>query len=729
MITKKVLKMVHMPNMPMYSTEMFQVITENLPSLSAYRLVARGSDQQVRVGRKLADRLMRIFGGHWVWTDNLIITDIPKTDDSLEQAIRGIRSKEKDVFKDLSALVSVDHWQPSAKAQADFVAQGLFADLGNQIQAALLPVVNLDGKATVEREFEIRGWVVKGQPAVSISIESRVIFKDDLKTYFSKLASPDDLVGMFVSDKVRFDNGTVMKGEIISIAGQLDIDVPRQDLLDIAQREGSKQLIQKAEKGEYVVRVGYNEYEYVLSALRIVVFTKHYRRYGIDTKKAQNATWIAPSERAALVKKVSDIARVSGLIGTTFTSQHNGYFFPASKFQYDPSILLGANKGSRGKIEYRGGNSLINAISQHGLYNRVSTNGSLETPLRIGIINTSHQSLDQMQAALIEQLKLLGFLRTETLVTKTAGVSRIDFERAINHLSSFEPHIILAIIPDSDSLDEDDWSPYYDFKSLMMDLQMPSQVIDQNTLKNTKGLPYVMQNVAFGMSAKMGNTPYILANPLDYADMAVGIDIARKRNKKGTGTQNAAAIAQVFHQGGQFVRCSVVETPLEGETVPANVLRSLFPLNEFQNKNILIHRDGLFRGNEVEVIKTHLSQMGSQPYFIEVIKSGAPRIYASKRGKIDAPEIGTAFILSDTEGFIVASESSVATPQPLQVRTQSPFTIGKALHSTLMLTLMHYGSLKRPKLPITIHYSDKIGYLALRGVKPAGGLSTDMYWL
>lgn len=721
--------MVHTPNMPMYSTEMFQVNTENLPSLSAYRPMVRGSDQQVRVGRKLADRLMRIFGGHWVWTDDLVITDIPQTDDTLEQAIRGIRSKEKDVFKDLSSLVSVSDWQPSAKAQADFVAQGLFADLGKQIQAALLPVINLDDKATVEREFEIRGWVIKGEPAISISIESRVIFKDDLKTYFSKLTSPDDLIGMYVSDKVRFDNGTVMKGEIISIAGQLDIDVPRQDLLDIAQREGSKQLIQKAEKGEYIVRIGYNEYEYVLSALRIVVFTKHYQRYGIDTKKAQNATWIVPSERAALVKKISELGRANGIIGKTFTSQRGGYFFPASKFQYDPSIFLGTNKGSRGKVEYRGGSSLINAISQHGLYNRVSTNGSLETPLRLGIINTSHRSLDQMQVALTDQLKLLGFLRTETMVTTAAGVSRIDFEHAINHLRSFEPHIVLAIIPNSDSLDEDDWSPYYDFKSLMMDMQMPSQVIDQNTLKNVKGLPYVMQNVAFGMSAKMGNTPYVLANPLDYADIAVGIDIARKRNKKGGGTQNAAAITQAFHQGGQFIRSRVVETPLEGETVPANVLRSLFPLNEFQNKNVLIHRDGLFRGNEVELIETHLSKMGSQPYFIEVIKSGAPRIYLSSQGKVDVPDIGTAFILSDTEAFIVASGSNVATPQPLQVRTRPPFTIGKALHSTLMLTLMHYGSVKRPKLPITIHYSDKIGYLALRGVKPAGGLSTDMYWL
>jgi argonaute-like protein implicated in RNA metabolism and viral defense len=313
-------------------------------------------------------------------------------------------------------------------------------------------------------------------------------------------------------------------------------------------------------------------------------------------------------------------------------------------------------------------------------------------------------------------------------IQKTSGVSRIDFERAINSLQEQEPHIVLAIIPDSDSLDEDEWGPYYDFKSLMMDISLPSQVIDQATVLKTKSLKYVMQNVALGMIAKMGHIPYILANPLNYADFVVGIDIARKRNKSGVGSQNAAALAQIYHQGGHFAHCRVIETPLEGETVPAPILRGLFPLNEFEGKTVIIHRDGLFRGNEVEIIKEHMTRLRAKVYFVEVIKSGAPRLY-KQNGSIVAPEIGTTFLLSDTEAFIVTSTSSTATPQPLHIRTEEPFTIGKALHSVLMLTLMHHGSLKRPRLPISIHYSDKIGYLALRGVKPRGGQSTDMYWL
>lgn len=721
--------MVQMQNTPIHSAEIFQIIEENLPPLFAYQLVTRGSAQQVRTGRKLADRLMRTFAGHWVWTDEVIVTDGSQDAVAIEQALQTIRSNEKDVFKDLVGIKLLENWQPSPIAIAEFVAHGLFSDLSSAIQAALLPIIDLDGRATVEREAEIRGWVVKGKPAISISIESRVIFRDDLKSYFRQLQSPDELIGMFVVDKVRYDTGHPMKGEIVGYDGQLDIEVSRQELLDIAKREGSRHIIEKAERGEYVVRVGNGEHRYVLSALRIIVFPKHYRRFKIDTRKAQNATWIKPPDRASLVKRIADIARSHGLIETPLASKQPGLFSIAAEFHYDPRIMLGKKAGQHEVMQYIGDNALFTAINKYGLYRPSSDAGTVGKPLNIGIMNASSANFDLAQDALRQQLQRLGFTHINMVEERADGVSRIDFERAINRLRSAAPHVVLGIIPNSDSLDQDDWGPYYDFKWLMMERETPNQVIDQNTLSNTKNLPYVMINVAFGMSAKMGNVPYILANSLDYADIVVGIDIARRRNKSGVGTQNAAAIAQIYHKGGQFARCRVVGTPLEGETVPANVLRNLFPLAEFEGKRVIIHRDGPFRGDEVQIIRDHLAKLEATAFFVEVIKSGAPRLYTSFQGQVIAPNIGLALRLSDTEAFLVTSQSSTATPQPLQVRTQAPFTIGKALHSVLMLTLVHYGSVKRPKLPVTIHYSDRIGYLALRGVKPAGGQSTDMYWL
>lgn len=711
-----------------YFAEVFHVNAKALPAMSAYQLGVRGSEEPTRIGRKLADRLMRTFGGHWVWTDGMVVTEHPQLSEVLENALRSIRTKEKDAFKDLVTIIQSTAWIPSAQAQADFVAQGLLGAISAKMREALQPAIDLNGRAVVERDVDIRGWVAKGAPVISLSIDSRVIYRDDLKTYSTKMSNPADLVGIYVMDKLALENGRFYKGEILEVVGRLDIEVPRQHLLDIAQRASSKNLIEKADSGELVVRVGHGEYEYLISALRIVVFTKHYKRFGINTRDAQKNTWIAPSLRFELVEKVAAIARATGLIGDALTSSDR-VFFESKAYKYDPSITLGNAQGQPGIVQYQGGGNLLNSLQRHGLYQRIIQAGILDEPLRIGVINASQQPLDSAKATLLEQLKILGYVRVHFEEVAVRGTSRVDFERVLNQLSPSSPHLVLAIIPDSDSLDEDDWGPYFDFKSLTMNMGIPSQVIDRDTLKNAKGLQYVMQNVAFGISAKLGNVPYILANGLDYADYVVGIDIARKRRNNGQGSLNAAAISQVFQKTGQFARCQVVETPLEGETVPAKILRSLFPLSEYEGRKVVIHRDGLFRGNEVQMLEAHLQSIGAEGFFVEIIKSGAPRLYGKHYQTIEAPDIGTALMLSETEAFLVASSSSTATPQPLHIRTRAPFTIGKALHSALMLTLMHYGSLRRPKLPITIHYSDKIGYLALRGVKPMGGVSNEMYWL
>jgi len=70
-----------------------------------------------------------------------------------------------------------------------------------------------------------------------------------------------------------------------------------------------------------------------------------------------------------------------------------------------------------------------------------------------------------------------------------------------------------------------------------------------------------------------------------------------------------------------------------------------------------------------------------------------------------------------------------ATPRPLRILAEPPFPLEHALHSVLSLTLLHYGSLRPPRLPITIHYSDKIAHMPLRGIKPKELEGSVPYWL
>jgi hypothetical protein len=124
---------------------------------------------------------------------------------------------------------------------------------------------------------------------------------------------------------------------------------------------------------------------------------------------------------------------------------------------------------------------------------------------------------------------------------------------------------------------------------------------------------------------------------------------------KPAGSINATAIARIYFDDGQFLRYAIHDAPLEGETIPEHVLQALFPLAEFQGKRVIIHRDSYYRGAEKEDLKSWAQKIGATFYLVEVIKTGAPRIYARQRGRIQQPTKARSFKLSDTDAFLISS--------------------------------------------------------------------------
>jgi len=708
-------------------SEIFPIVAEKLPQFYAYEMRLR-NESATSIGRRLSDRLERQLAGHWIWTDGVLITNVQPTDNEINELVKSIRANEPDVFRHLIDVRHILDWYASPESQAVYVAFGAFNQLRFKISDILKPyTLTLGSQAKVERDYSIKSWVVHNTPAISISIKSNVIFNQDLNQYIMNVGNTDNLEGIWVADKVPYTTGKIFKGSIQKVIGGLGDEMRREELLDLAKREGTRTIISQAQEGETIVQIGeYGDYYYVASGLNIILFPEHYRRFGINTRQAQRATWIKPGERTKVVASIADLGKTANLIDDAFTSEQNTdvtrkMFYPAKKYQYNDKVEIGNNQ----VVNYRGQN-VVNSIRQHGLYNHSTNVGTNVNPLKIGVINPSSKSIDPLVNGIKNSLEDLHQVLTDTTVTEIGEINRIQLERAVQRLLDDNVNFIIAILPKVDSYKEEDWSAYLDFKSIVMDV-VPNQVIDSNTLD--RDLQWVMPNLAMGIVAKLGNIPYALANPIDYADIVVGIDIARMKTKGG-GSRNVSALAQVYQKNGQFIKCRVIETPLSGETVPPQVLRSLFPLNEFENKTVVVHRDGIFRGNEKEIITEHMQQLGGQAYLVEVIKSGSPRVFQHRKGNgIGNPPLGTAVVLNNEEAILVSTSSKTATVSPIRLRTQDPFTIGKALHSTLMLTLLHFGSLRRPKTPVTIHFSDKVGYLALRGVKPRNNESNELYWL
>lgn len=708
-----------MKSIPQIFTEVFPIKTEALPKLFAYRLDARDGNLPI-IGGKLSYRLRKAFKGHWVWTNHRIVTDAPQSQAETMKLVKKLWQEQPDVFKDLREINPDPDWRLTPKAQANFVVRGLLADVDAKIRRVLARKAQNLGNTRVERVYKTRGWVVQGQPAMSISISSHMAHKQDLKAYAaSRISTPEDLIGLKVGDK-----SSTLKGEITEITGR--VSEHRKRLLALTKRKKMQDIIGKASDDELVVRVVVKRppgYEYVISALRIMVQMEDLHRFNINPRQASKVLRIAPGPRSQLVKEVSELVKKANFVMDAYSSTaYPSQFITGEDVGFDPYLRFGKNQ-----IRQYEKNILWSSLHKYGMYKRAEEFQN-NAPLRIGIINALDSvSLKSFLSDLRKQLRSLNFGVRFVGKEDIQKSSRADLEKATDNLQKENPHILLAFFPDEYNRDDKKWGAYHHLKSLTVGREIPSQVVQKSTLTNQ----YAMANIVLGVLSKTGNIPFILKEPLEYAELVVGIDIARERKKHLAGSINAIAIARIYFNNGKFLRYVIHDAPIEGEIVPANVLQSLFPIREFEGKRVLIHRDGPFRGEEKQILKDWAQKIGATFHFVEIIKAKVPRLYAMQKGKIKQPPKGSVFKLSEKEAFLVSSLPAYkdCTPNPLRIRTEPPLTIEQAIHSVLSLTLLHHGSLRPPKLPITIHYSDGISRLTLKGIKPKNLEGNIPFWL
>ncbi len=726
-------------------TELIPVDTDSLPKLFAYHLIIGENNSAKKIGGKLSYRLRQHFPGNWVWSNSKLISDAEQSEEAFQKALESLWRREPDPFTHLYKITPYPAWQSTPKEIADFFSNGILADFRKQTQAILQTEEKDLGPAYVERNCDLRGWAVGDEPAISLSISSNLIYKKDLKAYAATLQDPQELLGIWVLVKEQD-----FKGEIVNVVGLMKDH--RQRLLATSSDKRMQLFLQNAPENEWVVKIrhGQNYYDYPVSALKVVLMTGYLSKFGVDSKKALNAFRIAPKHRFEMIRELrTRLCELHGIEGKFYSSRHYPErFLRGEDVEFTPKIQVGNNQTCSDK-------EVFQYLQKYGLYKRRT-----ET-ISMGVIDARRPPIPETNFGkqIREILSTLGvrlkFVGQEQVMT----LSRVSIEKSINRLQEKKPDVIVAIFPDFKENDEegDDWF-YGHFKSLTIGRNIAGQVIDHSTL-NTQ---YALWNVALGILGKTGNIPFVLADPLPYADLVVGIDIARERKQNLAGSMNVAATARIYFNNGELLQYAIHDAPLEGETIPDTVLHSLFPADTFAGKRVVIHRDGPFRGNEKQALHRLAEELGATFYLVEIRKSGAPRIYRAiyheqqqkgsemdiqqpekgskmdiqqpeKGSKIDIqqPEKGTAFKLNAREALLVSSlpPFRTATPQPLYIRTEAPFTIEQAIHSVLSLTLLHYGSQIQPKLPVTVHYSDRIGYLALHGIKPKDLEGNIPFWL
>jgi len=694
--------------------EIFPVPLEDLPHLTLYQLKVSGSVTLDEIGRKVCYRLQATFGGHWKWDEEkkYVVTDSPQDKFAIQKALQEIwENSEEDGLRSLEDIDVFPNDTVSTQGTANFVARSLHDDFSQAISDALGEHRQEEKTYYVDRTCKLRGWVVDNHPAVSVSITSELKYKGDLKTYLETGVSNDQLKGLNVIDKTkRFQ--TSMR--ITDIVGKLGDNNTRARLLAFKNLSPEmKRLIEQAPNHELVVRAN-GKYDYIVSALGIRIHSADYARFKISERLQ-----IEVAQRVEYIQTVISIIKRSRLVDRAYSAKtHENLFFNGSDIGYNPKLEIG-----NGKIVQP--NSILSSLKKFGLY-KPTTNKQI----RIAILNTSPQiSLDTLRRNLRNDLgkKMQYDLKLTGIEKEVSNPSRRELESALEEISEKKPDIILGIMPKSD-FDSDDRTLYDDFKDLALRRGLQSQVVQPRNVNNR----HIIGNVVLGILAKIGNIPYVLAKPITYADLVVGLDVARQKKRNLPGTMNSAGMARIYFANGELMRYNIREAPLEGEIIPPRILQDIFPQKEFADKKILVHRDGILWESEKEALVEWGNQIGATFYFVEVIKSGAPRLYASqKREFVKAPK-GSVLKLSETEALLVSSEfpeNFKATPQPIHVRTHLPFPLEHALHSVLSLTLLHYGSLRPPRLPVTTHYADKISSMAVKGLKPDTLDGVIPFWL
>jgi hypothetical protein len=686
-------------------TEIFPVRADALPALHAYLPVYKGDAP--RTGGKLAYRLRGALGGHWLWLDGRLVTDVAPNPVKTMMALDALKAAHGKTFGKLELLEQDLRWQATAEHIAEFVIRGPLDELQETIKTALAKITLPITHARIEREHKARAWGVGGLPAISLSVVSRLIYARSIMEYAATLAKPAELVGLTVADTT-----STLQGDIIKVVGT--VGEHRQRLIDLSQRAVMRKLIEAAPADSLVLRVESKgeQYDYAADALALVVTFETQRRFDVPPAQVERALQINPSLRAQLVKIAADIAKNSGLLDAAYSQQNAPDRFTVVLPK--PSIVWGGDKARDFDREAMGAD-----FTKHSAWRFEGDT------IRILTINALDEDADLFVESLSRELSKTHGIPLEIVRERRVKVvSEENLDSAVRALAKEDAHALVAFFPD-DPQGQDAASLHDDYlKRMTVARGLPSLVLHAGTLHRTEAMPQLIM----GLLARAGGTPFAFEEPLPYADRIVGLAIHRVSKKDG---DHLTALARLYSNRGAALGWRAARAVLrDGAGLAESVLEQLLPAREIATKRTILHIDGSLHPEDAAALAAWEEQHDAALYPVELIERGNPRLYAFADKKIELPARGSAFMLSEREALLAAAGAPWnATPQPLLVRNLAQMKMAQVLDSVMTMALLHHGAVGLPKLPVTLSYAAEWREGIERGLFPQQSAGKSLWWL
>ncbi|HAG80225.1 MAG TPA: stem cell self-renewal protein Piwi [Cyanobacteria bacterium UBA12227] len=652
-----------------------------------------------------------------------------------QDILEDVREKLKDFENRYYLIELVDQFQVTPAILSQLAFQVLRKTQFKSPDA--IPPTN---KVAVKRELDFWAETIELQselkPAVSLTVHSSILYQENLEHFYQNNPHKN-LIDLKVRDIELRSYGTIT--QLPGTVGQ-----HRDKLIKQANRDSTKQALRDAPDGQPLVTVEFKNREqrhYPMVLLRPCVSPETADRFEVDYGKLLKATKIAHKDRIDLLNSYKKTAKnalsaygfqLSDMIDSYH--YHSLFWQPSVPFKETPLLFGKQVKGFRDQI--------LKGLSKGGVYRHHKNYQAPSTVIRIAALKICDLSLNRFLEALRTNLKRYGFnseivTKRPVQVSTLAGADiRAQIDKAVDELIAIPHDIVLTFLPQSDrNTDEDDGgSLYHRIYSRLLRRQMASQVIYADTLSTVEHRQ-ILNQVVPGILAKLGNLPFVLADEIEIADYFVGLDISRESKQRLPGTKNACASIRLYGKQGEFIRYQLEDALIDGEEIPQKFLETLLREAELREKTVLIYRDGLFRGKEVENLLEWGRAIGSKFILVECSKSYIPRLYNLSQGVVLAPDKGLALRLSSREAILITTKVSpnVGLARPLRLKVNEAghqASIESILDTTLKLTLLHHGALQTPRLPMPLYGSDRMAYLRLKGIYPTNLLEGDhQFWL
>jgi hypothetical protein len=710
--------------------------------LTAYKI---NTNNPSEIGHSFAYQIRKNISHPSVWfaEDQILITPASVSEEQVKELLQDLWNSKTRGFGEVRSIGSTT-WQPTPKAIAHFVARGILEDLKRtEKHFGRKPVHSIKG-VIVQREVDFKGVEVNGHPALQMSVRSPIsstLRIQDLPVY--DVDNLQNIVGLGARCKDT-------KGEIVKIVGSLgehrarfkswDIDTYDPSILDMLA--DSHPIVSLKAYG------GNRAYDYPLHVLMLNLDLTTLKQTDLSAREVNNivnSLKISPRDRYAIVHEF--LSRASNVLEQKFDEIKLGQNFNSETHPHQ--FIMPNHIGIENRLRFARGTSLVERDTQmvktlldQGIYKRHHRFQNALSDLRVGVLDaiTGYEHREERNKQLkrfAETLQQFGFSVTRAaepvfINEKSKDTIRKEVMNGLNQLVSAHPDIILIYLNNDDELADDELSIYNTAKRICIGHGIPSQIIKANTISNK----WADDNILMGIIGKTGNIPYVLANPIEYTDILVGLDVSRRIKATGKGTRSFAALSRIYTNDGALLgyRTST-NVSIDGETIPQHVLESILPAEEFANKRVVIHRDGRFVGSELEDLLAWAKIIDAEFYPIEVTKSGVPRMYEFQKDNIKQVPRGAVFVLNDNEAYFASTpppsgrNGAFSTSQPIRIANYSKLSMSDAINSVMALTLIHYGSTRATRLPVSIHASDKIAEFLSKNIAPKDSKGDIPFWL